>query len=726
MKRAARIPVIHQTAASDCAPAALTMVARAHGVDVSLAQMRERLDPGRDGVSGLLLRDTVRELGLQCRALRVAPDEVAAAPRNLPTPFIAHWDQDHYVVVEGMVRGRVAVLDPAVGRRRLETAEFAEHAGGLVFLVAATRPARRPLRTGGAVERAVVWGLLRRFRKQLLAAALISAAMTLIGFGVPVATARITDTMIAGSFDGVLWLLMAALLAGCVGGLALVRAFVVAALQQRLARTLTHDVADTLFSRSFRFFERRTVGDLFMRVASADLIREMLGVVLVGAVLDALLTVGYLSVLAIVMPSLAVVTAAVLAVTMVATARLARRSTLLRREELLSGAEADTRMIGAIEGIATLRTNVAERFVLGQWAEHLERRLVLSARRSRVSGASEAVLATARVGGPVLFLAVAAGAGRTPGEALGLAALATAVMAPLSSLSTQLVLAADLRPMLERVTDVAHGPQQESGQLDPGRLRGQIELRNVSFGFDARSRRVFDGITATIPAGSKVGVVGPSGCGKSTLVSLLCGLHQPTQGSVRYDGRDLRELDIDSVRRQLGVVLQEPWLGTGTIRDGITFGRDGFDDTDLALAAAKAGVLDDILAMPRGFDTRLSDGRGLSSGQRQRLALARALIGEPAVLILDEATSALDLSTESRVERELRALNMTRVVIAHRLSTVADADLLLVLADGGLAEIGTPAELATTGGVYARMLTDAHTMSQSPAPTWQVVVGAGS
>lgn len=722
-----RIPVIHQSAASDCAPAVVAMVARAYGIEVTLAQVRERVDPGRDGVSALVLRDTLRGLGLQCRALRVAPDEVAAAPGNLPTPFIAHWDADHYVVVEGVARGKVSLIDPAVGRRRLDAAEFADHAGGLVFLVApamtsapaatsvrATAP--RSLPADSSTERAVVWGLLTRFRGWLAAAAFASALMSLIGLGVPIATARITDRLVEGTFDPTTWLVMAAVLAAGIGGLALARGLLVAAMQHRLARRLTHDVADTLFSRSFRYFERRSVGDLFMRVVSADLIRDMLGVVLVGAVLDVLLTLGYLVVLLVLAPWLALVTAVVLVATLIASVRLAGRSSLLRREELLAGAEADTRMIGAIEGIATLRTTVAERFVLGQWAEHLERRLTLSARRARVSGLSEAVLTMARTGAPVLFLVVAAGTARTPGEAIGVAALAGAVLAPLASLSTQLVLAADLRPMLERIADVTNGPAQESGHVAPGRLTGAVELRDVTFGYDARSPHVLRGVSATIPAGSKVGVIGSTGCGKSTLVSLLCGLHQPHDGSIRYDGQDLRDLDVEAVRRQLGVVLQEPWLGTGTIRDGIVFGREGFTDDDLALAAAKAGVLEEIMAMPRGFDTKLADGRGLSTGQRQRLALARALLGDPSVLILDEATSALDVSTEARVESELRALNMTRIVIAHRLSTVADADLLLVLADGQIVESGSPSELAQRpDGVYARMLTDAQTPSAAAA-----------
>ena len=209
-----------------------------------------------------------------------------------------------------------------------------------------------------------------------------------------------------------------------------------------------------------------------------------------------------------------------------------------------------------------------------------------------------------------------------------------------------------------------------------------------------------------VPPGGKLGVVGPSGSGKSTLVKLLAGLYPATEGAVCLDGHDLSALDLRSVRRRLGVVLQDPFLLDGTIAENIALRRPDAPRAEVIAAAELAAVHDDIAAMALGYDTTLANGGGeLSGGQCQRIALARALLDRPSVLILDEAaTSHLDSATEARIERNLEALGITRIVIAHRLSTVCDADRILVLEHGGVAEAGTHAELAERGGRYAAML----------------------
>jgi ABC-type bacteriocin/lantibiotic exporter with double-glycine peptidase domain len=212
-------------------------------------------------------------------------------------------------------------------------------------------------------------------------------------------------------------------------------------------------------------------------------------------------------------------------------------------------------------------------------------------------------------------------------------------------------------------------------------------------------------LSLTIQSGQHVAIVGRSGAGKSTLARLLVGLYQPESGRLLYDGADLAELDLRSVRRQFGVMMQQPYLFGGSVRSNISLGDPSMAMEAVIEAATLAHIHDDIVRMPLGYDTLLAaGGASLSGGQRQRLALARVLARRPSILVLDEATNALDAVTETEVDLALRALRCTTIVVAHRLSTVAAADLILVLDDGELVEQGSHRQLLARGGAYANLV----------------------
>jgi ABC-type bacteriocin/lantibiotic exporter with double-glycine peptidase domain len=212
-------------------------------------------------------------------------------------------------------------------------------------------------------------------------------------------------------------------------------------------------------------------------------------------------------------------------------------------------------------------------------------------------------------------------------------------------------------------------------------------------------------VSVDIEPGQFVAIVGRSGAGKSSLMALLAGLYTPTSGSVLYDGLNLSEFDLRTIRRQLGIVTQSPYLFGTTIRNNIALAQPGAGMDEVVRAAKLAHIHEDIMAMPMGYETPLVDrGASLSGGQRQRIAIARALVTRPAILILDEATSALDGITERVVQQELRALACTRIVVAHRMSTIMNADLILVLQDGVLVERGRHEDLLAAAGPYAQLV----------------------
>jgi len=390
---------------------------------------------------------------------------------------------------------------------------------------------------------------------------------------------------------------------------------------------------------------------------------------------------------------------------------LRRRHRELASKALQVEAASRSYQVEMLTGIETLKSLGAERRAVEHWSNLFADELNVALERGRLSATFDSLLAALSIGSPLVILLYGAlevvRGNLTLGTMLAVSALAAGFFAPLSTLVSTALQMQMLGSYFERIDDVLDSPpEQERGvTLARPRLGGRITLDRVSFRYNPTAPLVVDDVSLDVEAGSFIALVGPSGAGKTTLAHLLVGLYRPMSGRILYDGVDLRELDLRAVRGQMGIVNQQPYLFGSSIASNLSLADPSLSRDRLIEAAHLAQIHDDIVNMPLGYDTLLGDGGlSVSGGQRQRLALARALVPRPAILLLDEATSSLDTATERRIQDELAKLRCTRIVIAHRLSTVRAADLILVMDQGVVVERGSHDELMRRRGRYERLV----------------------
>lgn len=448
-----------------------------------------------------------------------------------------------------------------------------------------------------------------------------------------------------------------------------------------------------------------------MRLNSNTLIRDILTAGALSALIDGTLVSSCLIVLVIVNPRMGAVVVG-LGLTQIAVFFLTRsRQRELMAEELHTQSRAQSYQVEMLSGMESLKANGGERRAVEHWTNLFIDSQNVAIERGRLGALVESLMSTLRLGAPIVVLVAGAilvlRGDMTLGTMLAMNALAAGFLAPVSTLVSTAEQFLRLGTYVGRLDDVFGAPaeQDDSKVVQAQQLTGRLRLEHVSFRYSELSPLVINDVTIDIESGQFVALVGHSGCGKSTLASLLLALYRPTSGRVLYDGQDLAGLDVRSVRTQFGVVMQRPHLFAASVRQNITLGDPSVELQDVIDASKIAQIHDDIAAMPMAYETLLSDGGGsVSGGQRQRLTLARALVRKPAILLLDEATSALDATTEASVQKAIEQLRCTRIVIAHRLSTVIRADLILMMRDGQVVERGTHHDLLALKGYYYELV----------------------
>jgi len=698
-----RVPYVAQMEMAECGAACLAMVLGAYGHHVSLPELRRACGVSRDGASALSVVRAAQTFGLQASGRKVDdPRELEL----LQLPAILHWDFNHFVVLERLGPRDAFIVDPRFGRTRVSLRELGERFTGVV-LVFSTAPGFRP-RATQRPSLSRYRAMLGEFVPSLAQVLLASFALQLLALIAPLATQFLVDRVLAPQQQSWLWALGIGLGFAAMArlSLGLVRSWVLQGLQNALDASLMARFLDHLLHLPLGFFLRREAGDLVQRVQANAMLRNLFSSQSVTALLDASMLSGYTALMLVMHWPLGVVMIGFALLRVVQVVSLRQRTRRVMASEMAGAGREEGALVSALSGLELTRALGAERHVIARWQgemvqatnSRLQRRLLDVAVSHGMTALKALVTAVVLwIGGQAVIAQQI-----TLGVFAAFVALQGMFLGPLDSFIGAAMELQMLGTHLRRMDDVLETPVEASGSGDPGTLQGSIELDDVSYRHAAHAPPVLDRVSVRIRPGEKVAIVGRSGVGKSTLARLLLGMHVPDTGRVLFDGRDLRTLSLGALRRQMGVVLQEPFLFDDTVRANMSL-HDATLTLETLREAAELACIDDVIdALPHGFETRLGEnGARLSGGQRQRLCLARALAHRPAVLLLDEATSALDLATEARVHANLAALECTRIVIAHRLGTVMDADRILVLDGGRVVQQGRYEELAASGAFGA-------------------------
>jgi ATP-binding cassette, subfamily B, bacterial len=702
-----RIPLVRQTAETDCAAACLTMVLGYHGKMLRLEDVRQLLGIGRDGADALSVVKGARFHGLRARGVKI---ENIADLRFLEPGTMLHWGFHHYVVFEELKGDSIRILDPGSGRRTVTLADVGKTFTGVALLF---EPGDDFIRA-----RAPRTGVMRYVRELLAQSPLLrrilalSVVLRLLALATPLLTGLVVDRVVPDRDHSLLLILGLALATIALFDFvsALVRAHLMLHLRTRLDSKITLDFVEHLVALPYAFFHQRSSGDLMMRLNSNATIREILTAGTLTGVLDGALACLYLAVLFAANSTLALLVLGLgfLRVLLFLTTR--HRQAELMSKTLQVQARSQAYQVQLFSGIATLKALGAEQQAVDRWSNLFVDELNVSLARGRLDAFFEAGINTLTTASPFVVLAfgtsqVLAG-NLSLGTMLAVSALAMGFLTPLTSLVSTAVQLQLLASYMDRMDDVLDAPreQQEPGVETPP-LSGRITVEDVSFRYSPMRPDAVRNVSLEIEPGSFVALVGSSGAGKSTLAMLLMGLYRPTSGRILYDGLPLETLELTSLRRQLGIVLQQPYLFAESIRSNIALGDHSLPLPRIVEAAKKAHIHDFVMTLPLGYDTPIAEGgSSLSGGQRQRIALARALVRRPAILLLDESTSHLDTESEREVLEELERLRATRLVIAHRLSTIVHADMILVMENGEIVEHGRHDELVRRDGRYAELV----------------------
>ena len=712
--RWSQTPTRLQMESTECGAAALGIILQYYGRYVPLTQLRERCGVSRDGSDAANLILAANSYGLKGRGFKKG----IKALKKVTPPAILFWEFNHFLVFEGFIGDKIALNDPALGPRTVTFSEFETSYTGIVLTLT---PSEEFVQEGQApTVWPIVWRRLFTEPGGALFIMLSGLMLILPQLVIPIFSQIYIDEVIGNGMDNwlkpMLWAM--ALTISLQALLQYLQLFGTRTLERRLTRRFAVSFEHQMLALPERFYSQRDASDIASRMECNASIAEFIGGRLIPMATSIVLLLFYLILTMLYSPwlgLLVIITTGINAIVVQANLRMQKDANLkLQKDEAKAGAVT----VAAISNIETVKAAALEQDIFRRYSGYQSRLLntfqSLQLRNARLRVIPNALTTFNEVGIFILGFFLVIQGELTLGMLLAAQAISLSLKTQIDSVISFIQQLPNFEAEVLRLEDVLEQERdpllrnEDSGApIDSNeRLSGEIVLKNVSFGFVPIKDPLINNFSLTIHPGQRIALVGGSGSGKSTLAKLIAGIHQPTEGAIFFDGLPLVETPRAVSTNSLAMVQQDIQIYGCSVRENLTLWNSSINTSDLQRACRDAEIHTVIQGLPEGMDSLLSEGgNNLSGGQRQRLELARALVRDPSILVMDEATSALDAETERQVIENLSNRGCTQVIVAHRLSTIRDADLILVMDQGQVVQQGRHETLIEdVDGPYARLL----------------------